>query len=87
MAISSIDLKIDNVPVAVFVGRAFHRVSLPGRMQQFPAEELGVVLRQPQRGGEDAGFVPAPRMIRAEAVIAKLRNLNNRIGAAGKLHP
>ena len=85
-AIAIGEFEIDCVAIAVFVRHARYGIPFLRGPKQSTPQEPGVSLPQPQCRKEDAGLVSPAGMMRVQAIVAKLGDIDNRSGAAGQLH-
>jgi len=79
--------KINFIAFSVFIDSARLGIFLACAPQQNFTQELGVSLAYVQRRKEYPCLVPATRVMRIEAIVAKFGNLNDCVGSARQMHP
>jgi len=81
-----VQLKVNDVALAVFIFAAKGRISLSSSPKQLCAEELGINGRQSQPRSEYTCFVPPACMRAAEAIVTELGDVDDRAFTVRELH-
>lgn len=79
--------KIDGVARSKFVFLAFHSLAVAGGLKERPSKKFYIGGRDLKCCSEDTALVAPARVSRAQAVVTELLNIDDRILAAGQLHP
>ena len=79
-------LEIDREPVTILIGEARQGFSIARSPKKFVSQHSRVSLNQPKSRCKHARLVASARMVRIEAVVPQLYNIDNRFIAPGQLH-